>query len=176
MFGSAVQPGLLIKKPAPSDIKEFHDFRWYLATKSFEQLFQIRICVFLTKIYLKNPIFLGKRWLKFERLTYSNRLLSFSSLVHSKLTLQIRSTIVELTVISIFSWAAPAVVLSCIMQKQVVNNLSQVVAQRDKSVICGTTAKLNALKQKKEQGYLYMLVERPIHPSSLRLFFFRPGV
>ena len=48
-------------------------------------------------------IILGSSWLKFQRLTHSHRLLSFSSMVHSKTTLQIKSTILELTVDSIFS-------------------------------------------------------------------------
>ena len=48
-------------------------------------------------------IILDSSWLKFQRLTHSHRLLSFSSMVHSKPTLQIKSTILELTVESIFS-------------------------------------------------------------------------
>jgi len=63
MLGSAVQPGLMVtyKKTDPSDTKEFHDFRWYLAAKSFEQLFQIRICVFNQNLSEKSDIFGQKK-------------------------------------------------------------------------------------------------------------------
>jgi len=57
------------------------------------------------------------------------------------------------------------------------NNVSQVVVQSGKSVVCGTTAKINALKQKNEQ-VCSMLVDRPNAIRSFKPYtvLFGPGL